>query len=66
MSSSKHCKKCNTLCSIGYFYKSKNKSYIDGKIDWCKPCVKEYIKIRNAIPKPCYKYEEKEVVFHFD
>ena len=65
MECSKYCKKCNTLCSIDNFYKSKNKSYIDGKIDWCKSCVKEYKK-RNNIPKASYKYEVKEVIFHFD
>jgi len=31
----KYCKKCNVLCSVEKFYKSKNnRSYPDGRIDW--------------------------------
>lgn len=61
---SKVCKKCNTLCVIDNFYKSKNKSYVDGRIDWCKSCFKEYKKKPNT--KPIYKVEMKEVIFYFD
>jgi len=64
MESSKICKKCNTLCVIGNFYKSKNKSYLDGRIDWCKKCIKEYKKRPDT--KAVYRFELKEVIFSFD
>ena len=64
MECSKYCKKCNTLCSIDYFYKSKNKSYVDGRLDWCKKCIKDYKKRPDT--KPIYRFELKEVIFSFD
>jgi hypothetical protein len=64
----KYCKKCNTLCSVEKFYKSKNnKSYPDGRIDWCKGCMSEYKKTKKVNDvKNVYKVVEGEIWFHFD
>ena len=63
---SKYCKKCNILCPINNFYKSKNKSYIDGRIDWCKKCMSYYKQKDKKDDMNVYRIEHKEITFHFD
>lgn len=64
----KYCKKCNTLCSVKKFYKTKNsKAYPDGTIDWCKTCMSEYKKSKKIkIDKPSYRIEQGIFTFVFD
>lgn len=64
----KYCRKCNMLCSMEKFYKSKNnKSYPDGRIDWCKSCMSQYKKSKKVYDiKPIYKIEKGNFVFDFD
>jgi len=64
----KYCKKCNALCSVERFYKSKNnRSYPDGRIDWCKSCMSEYKKSKKVYDtKPIYKVIKGDITFEFD
>ncbi len=64
----KYCKKCNILCSIEKFYKSKNnRAYPDGRIDWCKSCMSQYKKDKKVYDvKPMYRIELGEFTFNFD
>jgi hypothetical protein len=64
----KYCKKCNILCSMEKFYKTKNsKSYPDGRIDWCKSCMSQYKKSKKVNDvKQVYRIEHGLFVFDFD
>ena len=65
----KYCKNCSTIKNINDFYKTKNnKDYPDCRINWCKPCMKEYKKKNDKIieEKPHYRVEQREIVMFFD
>ena len=64
----KYCKKCIRFLDLEDFYKTKNKSYIDGHIDWCKSCLYEYRKSKKVEKKeePLFFREQKEIIIHFD
>ena len=64
----KYCKKCIRFLDLQDFYKTKNKSYIDGHIDWCKSCLYEYRKSKKVEKKeePLFFMEKKEIIIHFD
>lgn len=69
----KYCKKCIRYLELENFYKTKNKTYIDGAIDWCKECLKHYRNERRDYNKQINKsslknffIENKEYVIHFD
>jgi hypothetical protein len=64
----KYCKKCVRFLELEDFYKTKNKSYIDGHIDWCKLCIYEYRKSKKVEKKeePLFFMEQKEIIIHFD
>ena len=64
----KYCKKCIRYLELENFYKTKNKTYIDGHIDWCKSCLYEYRKSKKVEKKeePLFFMEKKEYVIHFD
>ena len=64
----KYCKKCVKFLDLNNFYKTKNKSYIDGHIDWCKGCLYDYRKSKKVEKKeePLFFMEKKEIVIHFD
>jgi len=64
----KYCKKCTMLQPIELFYRTKNnKSYPDGRISWCKNCMKEYKKAKRVIDiKPIYKIENGCFIYEFD
>jgi len=56
------------------FYKTKNvKSYIDGRIDWCKECLKNYRSERREHKKQTkeiidsgFFIEKRELILTFD
>ena len=64
----KYCKKCIRFLDLEDFYKTKNKSYIDGHIDWCKSCLYIYRKSKKVEKKeePLFFMEKKEIILHFD
>ena len=70
----KFCKKCNKFLELNNFYKTKNtKSYIDGFIDWCKTCLKQYRTDRKEQKKQLeilsiknFYVEKKEIIMIFD
>jgi hypothetical protein len=68
MSDVKYCKKCSVLTPLEYHYKSKNvRSYPDGRIDWCKKCMKEYKKVQKVSSgPPVYKVVSGLFTFDFD
>ena len=63
----KICKNCNIECDISGFYKTKNKSYPDSLLSWCKKCISKYRKERRIkAVKPEFCVIVKDITFSFD
>ena len=63
----KTCSNCNKEKELTEYYKTKNKSYPTGLLNWCKICVAEYRKERRVLAtKPSFKVEVKEITYSFD
>lgn len=64
---SKICRNCNLELDYVNFYKTKNKSYSDNMLNWCKSCIKEYRKMKRVpVPRPEFSIEKKEIIYSFD
>jgi hypothetical protein len=67
----KFCRKCSKFLELENFYKTKNKSYIDGHIDWCKSCLYDYRKQKKSeksekIEDKGFFFEKGNFVMSFD
>ena len=65
----KFCKKCNNFLELTNFYKTKNtKNYLDGHIDWCKKCLKDYRSEKKKVKddKPMFYVEKKDLTMSFE
>lgn len=63
----KICSNCSQEKELQEYYKTKNKSYPTGLLNWCKKCVAEYRKERRVLAvKPSFKVEVKEITYSFD
>jgi hypothetical protein len=64
MNETKYCRKCNKYLECKKFHRTKHKSYIDGRINICKDCIKnKEVVVKH---KPVFKVIDGEYIVCFE